>query len=180
MSRWMQQHLEDNGIDRGRCRLIEAAGEHARAPAGSASDDRRSGMDNRSRAISTSARRSSGNVPSKRPTGRRCGGRASSDFDEVLAGVDRVDYMHLDIQGSELEVLAAWPELLQTRVQMVTIGTHSELIERGLRRLFASLGWTALYDVPLRRTALVRIGDKKPVEIRVGDGDQVWLTQPFR
>ena len=79
-------------------------------------------------------------------------------LDEVLAGVARVDYMHLDIQGSELDVLAAHPELLRERVGMVTVATHSELIDRGLRRLFASLEWTARYDVPIGGSALVRVG----------------------
>ncbi len=95
----------------------------------------------------------------------------------MLAGVDRVDYMHLDIQGSELDVLAAYPELLQERVGMVTVATHSELMERGLRRLFASLEWTARYDVPIGGTALVRVGGEAPVEVRFHDGVQMWVNR---
>ena len=174
--RWMQQHLEDNEIDRGRCRLIEAA-VGARTGACWFRVGRPEEWYGQSIASDLDL---SDDAPVgtciEAPDGTTLRRTRVLDLDEVLAGVNRVDYMHLDIQGSELEVLAAWPELLQTRVQMVTIGTHSELIERGLRRLFASLGWTALYDVPLRGTALVRIGDEQPVEIRVGDGVQVWVN----
>jgi hypothetical protein len=84
--------------------------------------------------------------------------------------------MHLDIQGSELDVLAAHPELLQERVGMITVATHSELIDRGLRRLFASLEWTARYDVPIGGTALVRVGDDAPVEVPFHDGVQMWVN----
>ena len=54
--------------------------------------------------------------------------------------------------------------------------------ERGLRRLFTSLGWTSQHDVPMCGTALVRVGSEAPVEvnffngINTIDGVQTWVN----
>jgi hypothetical protein len=47
-----------------------------------------------------------------------------------------LDYMHMDIQGAELDFRSYRPELLDAKVRLVNIGTHSAKIEVGLRQLF--------------------------------------------
>jgi FkbM family methyltransferase len=177
--RWMRRHLLDNAIDPGRCRLIEAA-VGARTGACWFGVGRPTEWYGQSIATDVDA---SDDAPlgtfAEARDGTTLRRTRVVGLDEVLAGVDRVDYMHLDIQGSELDVLAASSELLQERVGMITVATHSELMERGLRRLFASLEWTARYDVPIDGTALVRVGDEAPVEVRFHDGVQMWVNPAF-
>jgi len=96
------------------------------------------------------------------------------DMEEIIGDLGIVDYIHLDIQGSELDVLSARPDLLQARVKMINIGTHSERIERRLRQYFGALGWTCRYDVPLKTKVLIRCGGEASREVEFGDGVQVW------
>jgi FkbM family methyltransferase len=96
------------------------------------------------------------------------------DMEEIIGDLRTVDYIHMDIQGSELDVLSARPDLLQARVKMINIGTHSERIERRLRQYFGALGWTCRYDVPLTTKVLIKCGEESPREIEFGDGVQVW------
>ena len=93
------------------------------------------------------------------------------DLRELLSRYSQVDYLHMDIQGAELDFLSSHPAVLSSTVKRVLVGTHSGDIEDGLRRLFASLGWWAQYDFPLN--AQVRVKD---VVITLGDGVQVWIN----
>src|SRR5262249_18269434 len=81
----------------------------------------------------------------------------SYDIEAIVGDLLVVDYMHMDIQGSELDFLSAKPEILRTRVRQVNIGTHSASIERSLRRFFTSLGWNTRYDIPLNGQAYVQL-----------------------
>jgi FkbM family methyltransferase len=93
------------------------------------------------------------------------------DLRELLGKYSRVDYLHMDIQGAELDFLSSHPTVLNSTVKRVLVGTHSSNIETGLRQLFASLGWRAQYDFPLG--AQLRIND---AVITLGDGVQVWIN----
>jgi FkbM family methyltransferase len=98
----------------------------------------------------------------------------SYDIEEIVGDLAIVDYMHMDIQGAELDFLSAKPDVLQTRVRRVNVGTHAERIERDLRRLFTSLGWTAVYDIPLNGKARICFGASRGKVVTFGDGVQVW------
>ena len=93
------------------------------------------------------------------------------DLKELLGRYSRVDYLHMDIQGAELDFLSGHPAVRSRTVKRVLIGTHSLDIEKGLRQLFASLGWRAQYDFPMGEH--VRIND---ATITLGDGVQVWIN----
>ena len=95
--------------------------------------------------------------------------------EDVLAHYSPLDYLHMDIQGAELDFLSYRSELLNDQVRMVNVGTHSREIETALRRLFSSLRWTNLYDVELGTTRRVRVGDAVH-DIEFGDGVQVWAN----
>jgi FkbM family methyltransferase len=95
-------------------------------------------------------------------------------LDELLNRLSPLDYLHMDIQGAELDVLSYQPDRLDREVNLVNIGTHSAGIEAGLRKLFNRLGWECLYDIELGSKRSVRIGDSAVHEVEFGDGVQVW------
>jgi hypothetical protein len=98
----------------------------------------------------------------------------SYDIEEIVADLPVVDYMHMDIQGTELDFLAAKSDILQERVRQVNIGTHSKTIQRDLRRLFTSLGWANVFDIPLNGNVHIRLNDSPSQVVTFGDGVQVW------
>ena len=57
---------------------------------------------------------------------------------ELLAPYSEVDLIHLDVQGSEFDVLAPAIALLNERVRRIHVGTHSTQIEEALRKLFSA------------------------------------------
>jgi hypothetical protein len=85
----------------------------------------------------------------------------------------------MDIQGAELDVLSSHPDLIDDKVRLINIGTHSSEIEAGLRKLFKSLKWEAVYDVRLGSSMLVRVGSKEHV-VEFGDGAQIWRNPKLR
>jgi len=60
---------------------------------------------------------------------------------EILVDVEKVDYLHIDIQGSEYEIIAANLALLTERVDGMMIATHSRVIEGKLIELLYDNGW---------------------------------------
>jgi FkbM family methyltransferase len=173
---WLARHLDDNGIDRGRCRLVEAA---VGARAGACWFRIGRPVEWYGQSIAADAGVAAGDDA---PLGTVVEGPDATlrrtrlvDLDEVLADIGRVDYLHMDIQGSELDVLSANPRRLHERVRMLTVATHSELIDRGLRRLFTSLGWVCRYEVPLRGVVLLRIG-ASAARVQFLDGFQLWIN----
>ena len=95
-------------------------------------------------------------------------------IDEILSLLSPLDYLHMDIQGAEFDVLSYRPDRLDREVRLVNIGTHSAEIEFGLRKLFKGLGWECVYDVKLGSKHPVRLGNAKAPEVEFGDGVQVW------
>jgi FkbM family methyltransferase len=93
------------------------------------------------------------------------------DLHDLTAKYRRIDYVHMDVQGAELDFLSSRPGILDEKVKRVLVGTHSNAIEEGLRKLFSGLGWHCQYDIPLNGS--VRVND---VEFELGDGVQVWIN----
>jgi FkbM family methyltransferase len=167
--KWMQQHFSDNGIDPADHELIEAAaaGRSGHAWFYFGKPDSWYGQSLIDERAFTEA-----------PTGNETeynGEKArlvrTIDLAELLENYHRIDYLHMDIQGAELDVLSSAPDILNRKVKRVLIGTHSNAVEEGLRRLFLELGWRAQYDFPLN--AQLRI---KNTEVTLGDGVQVWIN----
>jgi FkbM family methyltransferase len=92
----------------------------------------------------------------------------------VLTPIVRCDFLDLDVQGSELEVLAACPDFLVNKVARVFVGTHSYENELGCRALFAGLHWFCEDDYSLNGNRWTRWGWAK-----FGDGVQVWRNPRF-
>lgn len=165
---WICSHLADNEIDPDKHRILHAvAGTYdgmARFPA---LNDPRNEWGGE--AIFD------GN---KRPAGRLPQGAARYielpcvSLPTLLRSFDMVDFVHLDIQGSEAEVISSSVECLNRQVRRMVVGTHGRDIERSLRKTMQRNGWSLEIDRPAEvkrkhfysRTQLQR------------DGTQVWLN----
>lgn len=86
-----------------------------------------------------------------------------------------VDLIHMDIQGTELKVIASAMPELNERVRRIHIGTHSREVEDGLRNLFTQAGWTCRADYV---GGGVRETPYGPVLFQ--DGAQSWFNEPLR
>lgn len=114
------------------------------------------------------------------PAGAELQRTKSVTLGELLNMLSPLDYLHMDIQGAELDVLAYQAERLDRDVNIVNIGTHSAIIEAGLRKFFNRLGWECLYDIALGSKRTVRVGDMVIPEVTFGDGVQVWRNPSLR
>ena len=87
----------------------------------------------------------------------------------LIADKERVDLIHIDIQGHEEPVLRAAIDSLNAKVRRLVIGTHSRTIEGHLFDLFHDNGWVCESEVPcvLRPT----IDGNRVLFV---DGEQVW------
>jgi FkbM family methyltransferase len=89
----------------------------------------------------------------------------------VLAKLDHVDLLDIDIQGAEADALEPAAKMLNTSVKRVYVGTHDRASEERLRRLFLGLGWASVYDFPGGGTSETPWG-----RIMFEDGVQLWLN----
>jgi FkbM family methyltransferase len=87
----------------------------------------------------------------------------------LMADKDRVDLIHIDIQGHEEPVLRAGMDILNAKARRLVIGTHSRAIEGHLFDLLHDNGWVCESEVPcvLRPTM---DGNR----VLFVDGEQVW------
>jgi len=90
-------------------------------------------------------------------------------LETLLAPHDRVDLIHIDIQGHEEDVIRSALPSLNRKVRRMVIGTHSRAIEGHLLELLGGQGWTCEYEVPC---GLGRDPDGQ-LSLRV-DGEQLW------
>ena len=167
--RWMLEHFRDNGISPGEHDLIEAAasGESGRAWFYVGKSDSWYGQsiicDRTLKPVMGSSE--------IEYNGERARLVRTVDLAEITSRYRRIDYLHMDIQGAELDFLAAHPKTLSRKVKRVLVGTHSAEIESGLRTLFTGLNWQCQYDVPLN--GQIRVNDAL---LALGDGVQVWIN----
>lgn len=96
------------------------------------------------------------------------------DIEEVIKNEKKLDLMHVDIQGAELDLLTEIFDLLCNKVRYLFIGTHSRKIESGLFDLFMS---NASWSLEMERPAVHKIIDGVPVV--VVDGVQAWRNRLF-
>jgi FkbM family methyltransferase len=165
---WMREHFLDNGLNPDEHELIEAAAarEHGHAWFYFGKPDSWYGQSLiQDEALSRRSDREADYNGEKARLVR------TIDLPELLEGRARIDYLHADIQGAELEFLQTAPGLLNEKVGRVLIGTHSTAIEEGLRKLFEGIGWRCQYDFAMNTEIHI---DGKAVAL--GDGVQVWLN----
>jgi hypothetical protein len=87
----------------------------------------------------------------------------------LLRSESIIDFVHVDIQGAELDLVIEIFGFLCSSVRYMFIGTHSKQIEAGLFDTFACGG---SWKLEMERPAIFRLVDGKPVV--TADGVQAW------
>jgi hypothetical protein len=90
-------------------------------------------------------------------------------LEEIFARHERIDLLHMDIQGGELDLVEQSMSTLKKKVVCLLIGTHSRPIEGGLFELLLEHGW----QLEIERPALLRVWPEGPPNL-THDGVQAW------
>lgn len=69
-------------------------------------------------------------------------------LERVIGSRSRVDLLHIDIQGGELELLANSLPILTEKVAYMFVATHSRSIEKEIRRVLRGRPWIAEIERP--------------------------------
>ncbi len=72
---------------------------------------------------------------------------ASYSISTLLATVDYVNLIHIDIQGAEADAVAAGLDSLNKKAHRLVIGTHGREIEHKLLNDLSMAGWLLEYDL---------------------------------
>jgi FkbM family methyltransferase len=91
------------------------------------------------------------------------------DISNFISDEEIIDFVHVDIQGAELDLLTEIFELLCQKVRYIFIGTHSKQIEAGLFNLFTN---STPWKLEMERAAIFTLVDGTPF-VSV-DGVQAW------
>src|SRR5262245_39047537 len=86
----------------------------------------------------------------------------------LLAPYEKVDLVHVDIQGDEAKVIAASHAVLKAKVKWLVVGTHGRQIEADLHADLAGRGWALVAD---EACMFQQVGDRIML---YRDGCQVW------
>lgn len=90
---------------------------------------------------------------------------------ELTAGHERIDLLHVDIQGGEADLVDSCLPLLNEKVAYMMIGTHSKQIEGRLYETLLNAGW----QLQVERAAIFDLASGHPfIEV---DGVQGWRNK---
>jgi hypothetical protein len=88
-------------------------------------------------------------------------------LEELLGDRERLDLVHVDIQGGEADLVESSHEVLDERVAYLVVGTHSREIEG---RLFTALLGDR-WQLEVERPAILALGERPATTV---DGVQGW------
>jgi len=94
-------------------------------------------------------------------------------LETLLADSKRVDFMHIDIQGAEFDVIKASMNWINAHVATLMIATHSRVIEGSLIGLLLAAGWQ------LHREKPCQVNWAKDCDLAGrtwADGSQYWIN----
>jgi FkbM family methyltransferase len=91
---------------------------------------------------------------------------------EVLSIYPRIDFMHVDIQGAEWDVIAGSIDFLNSRVRSLFVATHSRKIEGDLIALLRSQGWLLMRETPCHFYSMASAPTLEGLTYH--DGGQFW------
>lgn len=86
---------------------------------------------------------------------------------DLVRDIERVDFLHVDIQGGEATLIPAAIELLSSKVAYLFIGTHSREIEGKMYACMLRAGWV----LEIERPAIMAPGPHPTIVV---DGVQAW------
>jgi hypothetical protein len=87
---------------------------------------------------------------------------------DLIPAHGRVDLLHIDIQGGEVDFIASCLPLLGKHVAYLFVGTHSRQIEGSVMEMLLAKGWL----LEIERPAIFTLHAGRP--ITVVDGAQGW------
>lgn len=98
---------------------------------------------------------------------------------QLTAKIDKVDFLHMDLQGAEQKLLQDKPFIncLNQKVATLFLATQSRLIEGLALEVFSSLGWKLIRERPTTYRQNNRTTDINGWTLR--DGAQIWLNPQF-
>ncbi|TCU55719.1 FkbM family methyltransferase [Novosphingobium sp. PhB57] len=88
-------------------------------------------------------------------------------FSDLIEGINRVDLLHIDIQGGEANLVSSSLDFLNEHVAYMMIGTHSRVIEGRLCQELLDAGW----QLEVERPAIMDVTDAPVTRV---DGVQGW------
>ena len=88
-----------------------------------------------------------------------------------------VDFLHIDIQGAEGEVIASHLEWMNRCVKSLMVATHSRPLEGELMALLNAHDWVLMREKPCRFDAGKAVEDW--CGVTVADGSQYWINGKF-
>jgi FkbM family methyltransferase len=92
-------------------------------------------------------------------------------LDQIAGAHDRIDLLHIDIQGGEADLIEECLPTLNEKVAYVVVGTHSRQIEGRLFDMMLAAGWL----LEMERPAILSVAGPSPV-VTV-DGLQGWRNR---
>lgn len=178
---WIAQHFRDNDIDPAAHTLINAAVSDRGGEAmlyietGGENSDAAEWYGQSLVKDRDSVRSEDGEYDGKAAARHRSGWRSvrvpAVTLAQILAPLETVDLMDVDVQGEELRVITPAIDELTQKVKRVHIGTHSRAIEKGLRKLFEAAGWHCRWEFRFGATERTPCG-----KIHFTDGVQTWVN----
>ncbi len=167
--KWLQENIEENGLDKNHCRLVEAA---------IAKVDGESRFYAGNPAYWYGQRIAVASDPSISKEDSNHGVHFISvkciSLSSLLKNESLIDLIDMDIQGEELEVIRSAKKEISLQVKKIHVATHSHEIEEELRNFFHELGWIPTYDYGCQGKHSTEYG-----EINFVDGVQGWINSNF-
>ena len=71
-------------------------------------------------------------------------------FETLTADLDLIEFVDMDLQGAEQELVEHAIDSLTAKARLVHIGTHSIEIEDAIRQVFRAAGWAPRWDFSLQ------------------------------
>ncbi|MFN3890908.1 MAG: hypothetical protein ACK4MV_10965 [Beijerinckiaceae bacterium] len=90
----------------------------------------------------------------------------------LLERFDHIDFLHVDIQGAEAEIVPRSIEALESKVTIMFIGTHSRKIEGDLIEFLHKRGWQLLREQPCEFDSTMNAPTLEGLTTK--DGGLVW------
>ena len=93
----------------------------------------------------------------------------------LCEGAGLIDFLHIDVQGSELDIIRNDAEWLAKNVRAMMVATHSRVIEGGVMDLLGNWGWVLKREKPCR----FRMDDNSCdnwERLTEADGSQHWVN----
>lgn len=147
---WMVDHFADNRIDASRHRLLHGA---VNADGGTVKFPRVLEPDRNYGASLSAARNDASDTV-------EVNGYRLNDIFSFFSGP--IDFVHIDIQGAEYEVVPDAIDLFCSRVKALMVGTHeSDELHDELVNLLKSRNWTSIMEYPRRSEVETDFGPVK-------------------